>query len=503
MLLGAEMYSCAAGWYLDGDKCTKCISGYYCPGVTDQESGGIYGLYQCPSSHPLSDTGAGADTWCYTPCTHSNTNFANAATITGNDYYGSGADTCTVASCNTGYSMRPDLTADQAINLFAQIYDINLDDLSDAEKEVLESEIKYLLDNWEEIYNSLSAEEQLIASIEIDKIQHPDRMNYLWQPFTALVQAFIDADGNDLPSDGYSYVKSYSGSEHCKQGKGIRNGLLLTALIGVDIDCDIAAQQSPELAAFRDTAQPGDWFTFSPQWGISASGKSEFDASYGIDACRAAYTNINGMPAMELWGNATDLNCEDGVGGYCYNACPDEARVFYGFSQPTLCAATKLGLWQEDIAYCEMYFNAHGAYISYVCGVNTIDIPAGKYLPAGATEPIQCPIGNYCVGMTGVIYDANKDQGIESCPDGTTSSAGATSVEQCTSGIYLHVGENAVMNLAETRPAQSPVMVFGIGDKLYYGQLSDTEKSINTNTNTKYRVRYKKKDWWLHDYTTE
>ena len=73
----------------------------------------------------------------------------------------------------------------------------------------------------------------------------------------------------------------------------------------------------------------------------------------------------------------------------------------------------------------------------------------------------------------------------------------------CVGAVKLHVGENSAMQLSSVRPESSPVMVFDVDGKTYYAQLSDTEKTINTDTNTKYHVLYNDKEYWLHDYTVQ
>lgn len=89
------------------------------------------------------------------------------------------------------------------------------------------------------------------------------------------------------------------------------------------------------------------------------------------------------------------------------------------------------------------------------------------------------------------------------CPDGTTSEVGATDVSQCVGVRVLHIGDDIQMNLSAVRPSTSRVMVFQVLDKLYYGGLSDIEKTINKNTDKKFRIFFDDKDYWLHDYTVK
>ena len=91
----------------------------------------------------------------------------------------------------------------------------------------------------------------------------------------------------------------------------------------------------------------------------------------------------------------------------------------------------------------------------------------------------------------------------ENCPAGTTSPHGSVGQKACVGAVKLHVGKNSAMQLSSVRPGSSPVMVFDVKGKTYYGHLSDTEKTINTDTNTKYHVLYNDKEYWLHDYTVQ
>ena len=60
-------------------------------------------IAQCPTGYPNSANGASADTQCYTACTVATANIAHATAVSGNDYYGTGTDTCGATACETGY----------------------------------------------------------------------------------------------------------------------------------------------------------------------------------------------------------------------------------------------------------------------------------------------------------------------------------------------------------------------------------------------------------------
>ncbi len=102
------LYQILAGSYLpagsEGDV-EICPAGSYCPGVTGAtyNETSAQGVTSCPTGYPNSESGAGAQTQCYTACTKSSANIAHATAVSGNDYYGAGVDTCVATACENGY----------------------------------------------------------------------------------------------------------------------------------------------------------------------------------------------------------------------------------------------------------------------------------------------------------------------------------------------------------------------------------------------------------------
>ena len=113
-----------------------------------------------------------------------------------------------------------------------------------------------------------------------------------------------------------------------------------------------------------------------------------------------------------------------------------------------------------------------------------------------------CPAGTHQY-ITGFESAWNGKVACVPCPSGTTSAAGASDISHCVGGRTLHIGDDITMNLTTSRPTTPRVMVFQVLDELYYGGLSDTEKTINKNTDKKFRIFFDNKDYWLHDYTVE
>ena len=88
---------------------TTCPAGSYCVGGGYTVETANNSIAQCPTTHPNSAEGAGADTQCYTACTVATANIAHATAVGGNDYYGDGADACFATDCDTGYHIDGDI----------------------------------------------------------------------------------------------------------------------------------------------------------------------------------------------------------------------------------------------------------------------------------------------------------------------------------------------------------------------------------------------------------
>ena len=114
----------------------------------------------------------------------------------------------------------------------------------------------------------------------------------------------------------------------------------------------------------------------------------------------------------------------------------------------------------------------------------------------------QCPENMYQY-KTGFEVDWSDKVACSPCPDGTTSFAGASGIEQCTGPKSLYIGDDIQMNLTTVKPQTARVMVFDVLGELYYGGLSDTPKSINKNTDKQFRILDGDTTYWMHDYTVK
>ena len=105
-------YTVTAGNYLpmSSETVAQCTSGNYCPGINgtvNYSTSANQGLTACPNGYPNSLAGATSDTECYTACTVANAGIANASAVSGNDYYGTGTDTCYPTECVAGWHLNP------------------------------------------------------------------------------------------------------------------------------------------------------------------------------------------------------------------------------------------------------------------------------------------------------------------------------------------------------------------------------------------------------------
>lgn len=114
----------------------------------------------------------------------------------------------------------------------------------------------------------------------------------------------------------------------------------------------------------------------------------------------------------------------------------------------------------------------------------------------------QCP-ANTVQYKTGFERDWSGKVACTPCPSGTVTYIDSNNITQCLTPKKLHIGKDITMKLTPTKPTTTPVLVFSISNIPYYGGLSATSKTINKNTNTKFRIFDSKhnKNYWLYDYT--
>ena len=378
------LYQIAAGQYLpaNSESPIRCDqNGYYCAGIPNgvNYSSSAQGLTQCPTGYANSDTGASANTNCYRACNISNmgangsiANIAHAASLTGNDYYGNGTDTCQPSSCVNGYHIRPNITRADAIALYNQMIIAQGIDPNEVPQSYIESEIDNIFDNWE----SLPAETkgQIISAIAM----------YSGNSNIPFLQSYSDLydecheDSGRISVNGFYYVKELNGIEKCKT----TSELYTIMLSGTnEVDCNVVAQQNAQFATFRQNAQNGDWFFIVPSKNISMSGHSRCVSEYTNTPCQVAISTINNYVTnyesynddmcVDPWSTHHDENdrCED--------HCAERNAKYSIFAPMIVANADKMinnginldGLTQVTSSILSLFGS-----IDYMCDGNAITI---------------------------------------------------------------------------------------------------------------------------------
>ena len=119
-------YILTAGKYLpaDSETITTCPAGSFCAGGTTVQynQSSAQGIETCPTGYASSADGSSSNTQCYRACDINNvgdsvTAIAHATAISGNDYYGSGVDTCEPTACENGWHVKAAVTAPDLTSL--------------------------------------------------------------------------------------------------------------------------------------------------------------------------------------------------------------------------------------------------------------------------------------------------------------------------------------------------------------------------------------------------
>ena len=461
---------CEPGYYLNGNECIICPLGSYCANNIKTA---------CDTGYTTDNTGATSESQCYTTCevactqqtcpdnatcTHGTT------TTTGKQYVGSTCDAtasqCELnITCDTGYSKKEG-------------------EISVVEKTPL---IPVDYHEYGDDYGCISAD----GYIKLGETEYGLTENNTWASHFDYGTVYGRASCQPSMDEEFAYINNN-----------------LSGVMGGDMT--IEAFESG-LAA------------------ISGTAKAKYVSNLITELQNGTKSESDLMPALwPVFGTETDANYSTtDTGQYCYcqmtGYAPTDGTkqsvvgapwVFYGGVGSAgdcadFCALDCAYYLLSGDAFYDVIraavFSSLGVQSNVMCEIDTIDIPAGYYLPANTTEPVQCPMNNYCPGQTGAIFNITETQGLKPCPDGTISNVGASGIEQCTGPKSLHIGDDIQMNLIKVKPSTPRVMVFDVLGDLYYGGLSETAKPINKNTDKQFRIYdpESNQNYWMHDYTVQ
>ena len=463
---------CESGYYLDGNECVICPLGSYCANNTKTA---------CDTGYTTDNTGASTESQCYTTCEQQCTQQEcpdnatcthGATTTTGKQYVGGTCDASASQCelniiCDKGHDKQSEIELVEQTPLIPVDYTEGGDGYAWSD----------LNNRW---YSSNFKEAGLTkANTWASRFAYGAVYgNASCQPVSVNTESFMyisrnraAAQNGDMSEEDFEVgLSAISGAEKAgyitKVLRGYKEGTQTQADFYRAIWTMFGTEKNEDFSTTSEGAYCHCQMTdFAPtgQSKQSVTGAWVFSTVYGDD-----------YSCMRL----CSQNCSNGLqhdGGLSFDTFRAAIFGFYSIQYETMCI------------------------------INKVDIPAGYYLPANTTEPVQCPINNYCLGQTGAIFNTTETQGLKPCPDGTTSNVGASGIDQCIGGKTLHIGDEIQMNLTTVKPSTARVMVFDVLGDLYYGGLSETAKPINNNTDKQFRIYdpESNQNYWMHDYTVQ
>ena len=463
---------CESGYYLDGNECVICPLGSYCANNTKTA---------CDTGYTTDNTGASTESQCYTTCEQQCTQQTcpdnatcthGATTTTGKQYVGGTCD-ATASQCELNIICDKGYDKQSEIELVEQTPLIPVDYTEGGDGYAWSD----LSNRW---YSSNFKEAGLTkANTWASRFAYGAVYgNASCQPVSVNTESFMyisrnraAAQNGDMSEEDFEAgLSAISGAEKAgyitKVLRGYKEGTQTQADFYRAIWTMFGTEKNEDFSTTSEGAYCHCQMTdFAPtgQSKQSVTGAWVFSTVYGDD-----------YSCMRL----CSQNCSNGLqhdGALSFDTFRAAIFGFYSIQYETMCI------------------------------INKVDIPAGYYLPANTTEPVQCPINNYCPGQTGAIFNITETQGLKPCPDGTTSNVGASGIDQCIGGKTLHIGDEIQMNLTTAKPQTPRVMVFDVLGDLYYGGLSETAKPINNNTDKQFRIYdpESNQNYWMHDYTVQ
>ena len=414
-----------------------------CPASTYQYLTGFESDFQgkvacsaCPADYPNADSGATSENECYRKCTTDDV--AGAHSVMGNNYYGTGVDTCQEAvyyisageylpaggeepvDCPSGYycpgvgDVRWDEKNDQGLVLCPTDFP-NSDTGAKTESDC---------------YKPCTTDDVVGAMTVIGTVYYGDGLN------TCAVT-------------------------ECMAGWFVKPGLNLAETIGEDEGSDSA--YISDTGSFRETNYDGNGAKGQEYYGIS--GPMSFAVNYAGKGMLTGHGRCSTQAGVGLWNSAStpedvtvinNLTDETGQSDaqYCYcqvdgftptggdkvmvTSAPWVFNDVFGSADncadgcASYCAYNLRPGGVRSLAFRAAVMDATGNIGPGICEEITYTLNPGEYLPAGGEEPVDCPNGSYCPGAGDVKYDEEKDQGLVACPDGyDNSDSGAKSENDC------------------------------------------------------------------------
>ncbi|MBR2510731.1 MAG: hypothetical protein IKB59_01025, partial [Alphaproteobacteria bacterium] len=457
-----ESYRINAGTYLPAgdDAPAKCPVGYYCPGIVnvklDEEND--QGLSKCPSEYPNSDEGATADTQCYTKCTINDV--ANSMTVVGNNYYGTGTDTCEATECAPGWLL------DLGLGEYAACTDtlsyIEPGTYLPAGKTVVEiclpgsycpgaDNVSYNVDadqgifacptEYPNSYAGAKADTECYQTCKIDNgdvttsgngnIYYGDENNTCELTECAdgwMLKDFAKKIGTESGiNSAYVSTNSMSYGQFVEE-EWVNDSVMGQMYYGISEPGEFAVgfgENGVITGRGRCSTKSGvknyDWDT---QEYSEITTFDELDDESGNDDARYcycyvdSYTSVGGLTQV-LSGMPWVFNSESWSGEGCDSYCAQN------------CVSIIRDNYTENIAFRAVVFGAKPEDPA-ICIEESYRLNPGMYLMAGEDTPTKCPSGSYCPGAGDVILNSDKNQGIVKCPSGYPySDTGATDDTQC------------------------------------------------------------------------
>ena len=413
-------YDCGAGQYLDEDTlaCITCPAGSYCPGGTYTVENASDGENSCPTGYTQSDAGASANTECYTNCKVSD--IAHATAVTGNDYYGTGTDTCTATDCDLGYHVDGDLEfyektplvpvdhkdfyySGAYLNAFGEFYS---DSFSEAELTENNTWANKMGDDI--VYGRASCQPQ----------RHNEDLQQILKEYAAQVE------------NGTMTLEEYQSAVASVTDPGAAKFMAEALKWSLVISSGNVTNENLNEAFARLILMSEEYYiifdkVFDVDYSTNSSGKYCYCQLTDFVPAGGDKQPIVSAPWVEKYDFDSAESCAYTCAHFCSGMSQGDDLGFNGYTAALFDA---------------MDYRMTGG----MCKITENNCPAGQYLAVvgDAMMCVPCKSGSYCPGGTYTIESENK--GTNACPSGyPNSDAGAGADTQCYTACTLETANIA------------------------------------------------------------